>query len=62
MAHANFAGLLNLYSTLRARPALWRRRMRDRAELAQWADRDIRDAGLSTGFVEWEVAKRFWRD
>jgi uncharacterized protein YjiS (DUF1127 family) len=40
---------------------LWRRRMRERAELAQWQDRDMRDAGVSRATVQLEMAKPFWR-
>lgn len=40
---------------------LWRRRMRERAELAHWEDRDMRDAGVSRAAVQLEMAKPFWR-
>jgi len=40
---------------------LWRRRMRERAELARWEDRDMRDAGVSRSAVQLEMAKPFWR-
>jgi uncharacterized protein YjiS (DUF1127 family) len=40
---------------------LWRRRMRERAELAHWEDRDMRDAGVSRATVQLELAKPFWR-
>ena len=42
--------------------ALWRRRNRERAELAMWTQRDIRDAGLTPGDVAFEINKPFWRD
>jgi uncharacterized protein YjiS (DUF1127 family) len=40
---------------------LWRRRMRERSELARWEDRDMRDAGISRASVQFELAKPFWR-
>lgn len=39
----------------------WRRRARERAELARWAERDLRDAGLSRAQLQIELAKPFWR-
>jgi uncharacterized protein YjiS (DUF1127 family) len=40
---------------------LWRRRARERAELARWEDRDLRDAGISRAAIQVELAKPFWR-
>jgi uncharacterized protein YjiS (DUF1127 family) len=40
---------------------LWRRRARERAALARWEDRDMRDAGLSRAELQLEMAKPFWR-
>ena len=40
---------------------LWRERHAQRRELAQWGERDIRDAGLSLGEVLYEAGKPFWR-
>ena len=40
---------------------IWRDRQRQRRELAQWTDRDIRDVGLSWSDVVREVEKPFWR-
>jgi uncharacterized protein YjiS (DUF1127 family) len=40
---------------------LWRRRAHERAELARWEDRDLRDAGLSRSALQHELAKPFWR-
>jgi uncharacterized protein YjiS (DUF1127 family) len=40
---------------------LWRRRMRERAELARWNDRDMHDAGVSRATVQVEMGKPFWR-
>jgi uncharacterized protein YjiS (DUF1127 family) len=39
----------------------WRRRARDRAELAQLTARDARDLGLDPGVISFEASKPFWR-
>jgi uncharacterized protein YjiS (DUF1127 family) len=39
----------------------WRRRSRDRAQLAMLDDRMLRDIGLSRGDVLAEINKPFWR-
>ncbi|MDB5655300.1 MAG: hypothetical protein JWQ94_2913 [Tardiphaga sp.] len=39
----------------------WRARHEQRGELAQWNERDIRDAGFSRGEVLFEAGKPFWR-
>ncbi len=41
--------------------ALWRRRARERAELATISHRDLRDAGLDPGQAAFEAGKPFWR-
>ncbi len=41
--------------------ALWRRRARDRAELAHLTERDLRDARISPITLRDELAKPFWR-
>ena len=44
---------------------LWRRRRRDRRELAKFAqldDRLLRDIGLTRGSVEFLINKPFWRE
>ena len=52
------AGLLaGIGSVLR----IWRERQVQRRELAEWGERDIRDAGLSLGEVMYEAGKPFWR-
>jgi uncharacterized protein YjiS (DUF1127 family) len=40
---------------------IWRDRVRQRRELAQWTDRDLYDVGLSWSDVALEVKKPFWR-
>ena len=39
----------------------WRERSRQRHELLQWSERDIRDAGYSVGEVLEEAGKPFWQ-
>jgi len=44
---------------------LWRRRRRDRRELAKFAlldDRLLRDIGLTRGGAEFLINKPFWRE
>lgn len=40
---------------------VWLERIHQRRELLQWSERDIRDAGLSSGEVMYEAGKPFWR-
>ncbi len=40
---------------------VWRRRYRQRNELAQWTDRDLHDVGLSWSDIVRETEKPFWR-
>ena len=40
---------------------LWRRRARERQQLAQLSERDLRDIGMSRGTVYAELQKPFWR-
>ena len=40
---------------------LWRKRIRDRDELAAMSERDLRDARLSRADVAVEIRKPFWR-
>jgi uncharacterized protein YjiS (DUF1127 family) len=41
--------------------ALWRKRARERAEIAQLSARDARDLGLDPGVLAYEASKPFWR-
>jgi uncharacterized protein YjiS (DUF1127 family) len=41
--------------------ASWRRRSRERHELAQLDRRAINDLGLTVGEVQFEASKPFWR-
>jgi uncharacterized protein YjiS (DUF1127 family) len=40
---------------------VWRERIRQRRELAQWTDRDLHDIGLSWSDIVHEAEKPFWR-
>ena len=50
-----------LWTQLEETIQVWRERMRDRRELAQWTDRDLHDVGLSRSDVVHETEKPFWR-
>ena len=41
--------------------AIWRRRARERRELATLDRRTIRDLGLSASEIQFEASKPFWR-
>ena len=49
-------------SRLMARLRLWRRRARERSQLARLSERDLHDIGMSRGTVSAELQKPFWRD
>lgn len=51
------AALVNAATVLRE----WRRRSRDRAQLATLDERMLRDIGVSPGDVWAETSKPFWR-
>ncbi|MGO8915903.1 MAG: DUF1127 domain-containing protein [Stellaceae bacterium] len=51
-----------LVAGLLAALADWRRRVRARAELLRFSDRQLRDIGVTRADVEHEYAKPFWRD
>ena len=40
---------------------LWRRRARERSQLARLSERDLHDIGMSRGTVYAELQKPFWR-
>jgi uncharacterized protein YjiS (DUF1127 family) len=40
---------------------LWRRRARERAELARFSARELRDIGISDADAQREINKPFWR-
>ena len=40
---------------------IWRKRQRDRRQLAQLSPRDLHDVGLSWSDIVYEAEKPFWR-
>ena len=58
MTNHHGSGLL---AQLRETVHVWRERMRQRRELAQWSDRDLHDVGLSWSDIAHEAEKPFWR-
>jgi uncharacterized protein YjiS (DUF1127 family) len=57
-SHAPVRPLARLVAAL----ADWRRRIRSRAELLRFSDRQLRDIGVTRADVVREHAKPFWRD
>ena len=55
------APLAGTYTAFNQILAGWRRRARERRELASLDSRTIRDLGLSPSDVQFEVNKPFWR-
>lgn len=51
----------SLLSRVVAQLRLWRRRARERSQLAQLSERDLHDIGMSRGTVYAELQKPFWR-
>jgi uncharacterized protein YjiS (DUF1127 family) len=41
--------------------SLWLRRLRERAELARFDERELRDLGLTRADADYELGKPFWR-
>ncbi|HUC65734.1 MAG TPA: DUF1127 domain-containing protein [Stellaceae bacterium] len=52
----------SLLARARATLRSWRRRIRDRAELARFDERSLRDIGVSPAQARYEIDKPFWRD
>jgi uncharacterized protein YjiS (DUF1127 family) len=52
---------LSIAARLGAVLRLWRRRARERNQLARLSERDLSDIGLSRGTVYAELQKPFWR-
>ena len=52
---------LSVVSRLAAQLRLWRRRGRERNQLARLSERDLHDIGMSRGTVYAELQKPFWR-
>jgi len=55
------AATVRWFAWLSAECAAWPRRWRSRAELARFADRDLRDLGINRAQADRECAKPFWR-
>jgi uncharacterized protein YjiS (DUF1127 family) len=53
--------LATLLPRLAATLRLWRRRGRERQELARFGERDLQDIGLSRSVWYYEINKPFWR-
>ena len=54
-------GMANWLSDLRSIWLLWRRRAHDREQILRFTERDLRDAGLTTGDIYRELATPFWK-
>lgn len=61
--HARFAAppRSGLFARLTKTLLLWRRRMRERNELALLSPRDLRDIGVSPSDAWHEIKQPFWR-
>jgi uncharacterized protein YjiS (DUF1127 family) len=59
--YSSKAPLAGTYTAFNQVLAGWRRRARERRELATLDSRTIRDLGLSQSDVQFEVNKPFWR-
>lgn len=56
-----FRQATDVWSRLRATLSVWRRRARERRELARVSARDLKDFGLTPGAARFEANKPFWR-
>jgi uncharacterized protein YjiS (DUF1127 family) len=66
MAFITYPSLTNSQPSLRLARLIgvlrqWRRRSRERAQLARLSERDLHDLGLSRGAIYAELQKPFWR-
>ena len=59
--HTSLAMAGGAWAQLRATLRLWRRRSRERAQLARFTDLDLHDIGVSRCDAEMELSKPFWR-
>ena len=50
-----------MFSQLRETFRIWRKRVRDRRQLAELSERERHDVGLSWSDVVYEAEKPFWR-
>lgn len=59
--YSSKAPLAGTYTAFSQILATWRRRARDRRELANLDARTIHDIGLSSSEIQFEANKPFWR-
>jgi uncharacterized protein YjiS (DUF1127 family) len=59
--YSSKAPLAGTYTAFNHILANWRRRARERRELASLDTRTLRDLGLSSSEIQFEVNKPFWR-
>jgi uncharacterized protein YjiS (DUF1127 family) len=59
--YSSKAPLAGTYTAFNQIFASWRRRARERRELASLDTRTLRDLGLSSSEIQFEVNKPFWR-
>ena len=55
------AGHDGLLSRIAATARLWRQRSKERAALARFTERELKDIGVSSADVYWEISTPFWR-
>ena len=60
--YSSKAPLAGTYTAFSQILATWRRRARERRELATLDARTIQDLGLSSAEIQFEANKPFWRD
>ena len=60
--YSSKAPLAGTYTAFSHILASWRRRARERRELATLDSRTVRDLGLSPSDIQFEVNKPFWRN
>jgi len=59
--YSSKAPLAGTYTAFNQILATWRRRARERRELANLDHRTIRDLGISPSAIQFEANKPFWR-
>jgi uncharacterized protein YjiS (DUF1127 family) len=59
--YSSKAPLAGTYTAFNQILATWRRRARERRELANLDRRTIQDLGLSSSEIQFEASKPFWR-
>jgi uncharacterized protein YjiS (DUF1127 family) len=59
--YSSKAPLAGTYTAFNQIFGTWRRRARERRELANLDQRSLRDLGISPSEVQWEANKAFWQ-